>query len=394
MPISVRCPCGKKYSVAEDKAGKRIRCKACGEIMEVPDDDELEVLEEEDETDDEVFEAAPRRRTGAARSSQSRRSKKSNNALPLIIAAVALGGVLVIGVAVFAIRAGGANPNPAPGQPPVAMNPPNTVPGAAPTGMAPPNGSNNPASTPASPAPAAGTAWVVISNLKVGDPQGLSTPISIDYKFAQGAPDPGAKYVLRLTAPLAGTLEKYWEIPVILSPSGGSVSGAVGIDFNHRERVTAVIGLQKGQTGFGGNALEPISGELAPGAATSAAQPPLTASQAAGAAAAGKLFALANGRTERGIGPSPNFSVDWELQGEPEPTARYQWIIKTANGSVEVDISNDFRPGLNMVKRGTFRARAIGAGISGPYEMWIEKRQLGIRPRTAGEQVSNVLSVQ
>lgn len=391
MSISVRCPCGKKYTVSQDKAGKRIRCKDCGEILGVPDDDNLEVLEE-DEEDDDAFEASPRRRTGAARSRQPRHPKKSNHALPLIIAGVVVVGLLVVGVAVLAFRAGGANPNPAPGQAPVAMNPSNTVPGSAPPGMAPPNAQNNP--VPASaPTPAAGTAWVVISNLKVGNPQGLTTPISIDYKFVRGAPDPGAKYVLRLTAPLGGSLEKYWEIPVILSPSGGSVSGAVGIDFNNRERFTAVIGQQKGLTGFGGNALEPISGELAPGTASSAAQPPLTASQAAGAAAAGKLFALANGRTERGIGPSPNFSVDWELQGETEPTARYQWIIKTANGSVEVDISNDFRPGLNMTKRGTFRARAVGVGINGPYQMWIEKRQFTAGPRAAGEQVSNVLSV-
>ena len=50
MSISVTCQCGKKYSVSDDKAGKRIRCRACNEIIEVPDDrwgDDDEVYEED-----------------------------------------------------------------------------------------------------------------------------------------------------------------------------------------------------------------------------------------------------------------------------------------------------------------------------------------------------------
>lgn len=36
MPISVACACGKRYNVAEGAAGKKIRCKECGEPIAVP----------------------------------------------------------------------------------------------------------------------------------------------------------------------------------------------------------------------------------------------------------------------------------------------------------------------------------------------------------------------
>src|SRR2546425_7130875 len=121
MSIFVRCQCGKKYSVSDDKAGKRIRCRACNEIIEVPDDrwgDDDEVYEEDAAGADE-FEETTRRRSGPSRSRPPRR-QSSNNALPLIIAGAVVGGLLVLGAAVFAFRAG-ANPAPVPvaGSPPV-----------------------------------------------------------------------------------------------------------------------------------------------------------------------------------------------------------------------------------------------------------------------------------
>ena len=387
MSISVRCNCGKKYSVSDDKAGKRIRCRDCGEIIEVPDDSLVE-LSEDDEADADEFDETPRPRIGASRSRQPRR-QPANSALPLIVAGAVVGGLLVIGVAVIAFRAGGANP--------VAVNPPAAVPGAAPPGMAPPVAPGNPTagSQPAMSAPAAGAPWVVLSNFQIGNSAGFETPVSVDYKFARGAPEPGTNYVLRLAAPLGGTLVKYWDIPALLNPSGGSISGSLGPDFRQRERCTASIGKHSGLVGFGGDDQEPISGELGAGTGSSAASPPLTASQTAGAAAVGKLFALANGRTERDIGPSPNFSVEWELQGDPEPTVRYQWVIKSTTASFDVDMTNDLRAGLNVTKRGTLRARAIGGfGVRGPYQMWIEKRNFAAGPRGGGEQVSNVVSVQ
>src|SRR4051794_7084802 len=36
MPIDLRCPCGRNATVANEHAGKRAKCPACGRIMIVP----------------------------------------------------------------------------------------------------------------------------------------------------------------------------------------------------------------------------------------------------------------------------------------------------------------------------------------------------------------------
>lgn len=36
MPISFACSCGKKYRTPDDSAGKKLRCKGCGEVVRVP----------------------------------------------------------------------------------------------------------------------------------------------------------------------------------------------------------------------------------------------------------------------------------------------------------------------------------------------------------------------
>lgn len=40
MPITFACPCGKLFRVAEEWAGKRVRCKTCGDTIIVPEPDE------------------------------------------------------------------------------------------------------------------------------------------------------------------------------------------------------------------------------------------------------------------------------------------------------------------------------------------------------------------
>ena len=36
MPISFACNCGKRYKTPDDSAGKKLRCKNCGEAVRVP----------------------------------------------------------------------------------------------------------------------------------------------------------------------------------------------------------------------------------------------------------------------------------------------------------------------------------------------------------------------
>jgi hypothetical protein len=65
MPISVICPCGKKLRLADDKAGKRVRCPACNDVLDVEEcredkcgqlaeevPEEIEELEESEEIEE------------------------------------------------------------------------------------------------------------------------------------------------------------------------------------------------------------------------------------------------------------------------------------------------------------------------------------------------------
>lgn len=49
MPIEFRCPCTKKFRVADAMAGKRTKCLSCGQSLTVPSNthDDFEVIEDE-----------------------------------------------------------------------------------------------------------------------------------------------------------------------------------------------------------------------------------------------------------------------------------------------------------------------------------------------------------
>lgn len=81
MSIEVVCDgCNKKYQVKEELAGRRVKCKSCGETMRIPDADTYEddVLEEDDdEDDDDESDKEQRSRTKRSGKKKSRGPEKS-----------------------------------------------------------------------------------------------------------------------------------------------------------------------------------------------------------------------------------------------------------------------------------------------------------------------------
>jgi WD40 repeat protein len=94
MPIEVECfVCARTYRVPENLAGKRIKCKGCGDRLDVPASDSAEeVAEEWDEA------PAPRRSRSSRRPASSRKSS-SGPPVALLAGGGALGLVVLVGLA-------------------------------------------------------------------------------------------------------------------------------------------------------------------------------------------------------------------------------------------------------------------------------------------------------
>lgn len=225
-----------------------------------------------------------------------------------------------------------------------------------------------------------GRLWVVVKNLKVTRGFGLESEISADWQVVQGAPDPGSRYVLRVSDGENGSMiEHYVDFDVNLTQRSGTVQGAVrGPTLGIRGGMIAVVGKT---SGLRREELEPVSGKCRIGGSSEATAPP-TVVEAAGSAAQGKLIAIANPRRQGpGFGaPRGGWAVDYEVQGSISPGERYYWIVEDASGeSVEFDVTTDLIfPG--RAKKGTFAGTPIGiVRLGGQLKMYIERRAIGFQ---------------
>ncbi len=225
--------------------------------------------------------------------------------------------------------------------------------------------------------PTSGRLWVVVKNLRVSG-VGISSEISADWEIVQGSPEPGAKYVLRVSDGESGSMiERYVDFDIDLSQRKGSVrEGVRGMTFGIRGGIIAVVGKTRG---FGRDELEEVSGRCRIGGQSEATAPP-TVVEAAGAAAQGMAIAIANPRHEgRGIGaPRGGWSVDYKVQGGLSPGERYFWIVEdSSGGGVEFDVTSDLAfPGRSS--EGTLSGTSFGPGrLGGQLKMYIERRGFG-----------------
>ncbi|MEQ9410322.1 MAG: hypothetical protein RIK87_21475 [Fuerstiella sp.] len=385
MPIKVRCRCGKGLKVRDSAAGKRIRCPECGKPVAVPEPEWEDVPFEEDAYAEDSYgsdsygddpygddpygqddggASAPRRRRPSKKGTKKKSKKASSSGamLPLMIVGGVSVAVLVVAGVLYAVLGGNSGgPDVASSSPPVNSEPAGattaeTTPATTPTSSTPtsstPTGST-PAASPgnnmsgshdaagpgtAPPAAASlaggGTSdglWVVLSDFKqLANPQSIGKTYQVNYRIAAGRPDPSREYVIYLGASM-GVLERYTEIPVDLQ-SNGSVTIPVGLGASGA--VKAYVAWKKGRQEW-----QPVSGEITVGAGPTTAQRPPTVQEAAGAAAQGKLLALANARFEQGRIGRNALVVDYVLQRPYEAGKRYIMVISGDGTPVQTDIT-------------------------------------------------------
>lgn len=148
MSIRMKCDtCSKSFSVSDEKAGKRVRCPGCKEVLTVPSDDEEE------------FEPTPAPRARKAAGQKKKKAAKSQ--MPWLLIGIG-GGVLVVVIVVgFLLMRGPDKPaevaQPAPPNGAVPAMPNTNA--ATPSAVTAPG--TSPANPPAVPSTPANVAWTV-----------------------------------------------------------------------------------------------------------------------------------------------------------------------------------------------------------------------------------------
>jgi hypothetical protein len=106
MSITANCSCGKKYQVKDDFAGKKFKCKDCGETVKVPAEqiDDLEDYEEDEEEEEDDFDAPvrrPKKRSSSGRSKSVKRRSTPAGPNPILRVTGILFGILGFIIAVL-----------------------------------------------------------------------------------------------------------------------------------------------------------------------------------------------------------------------------------------------------------------------------------------------------
>ncbi|GEM_PF-1849696 len=408
--ISLRCDCGRLLKLKDSAAGRRVKCPDCGDPVDVPEpDDVYDDYEDEDDYEDSYEDdeddppARPQRRPSGGGSRKRKQQSSPNPAMLIGIAGGIAALAVIAGVAVAVMQFGGDGPpdpadiareiaeNPLgidvpvpPGQPPAALpgTRPVDVPGAMPVGTN--SGGVNPGG-----ANAKDDLWVVLSNLKLTRSVGaFGKTISIDYRIAEGQPNPSRKYILYVGQSSAGgMMERYIAYDEFTLSDSGTIKFDVDPTFS------TMIGKTRAFVGYsiGHKKWEKVSGEAEVGKTTAATRPP-SVQEIAGTDAEGKLLALANAKIDNGPGPT-SFSVDLVLQGQLDSGRRYFLVAEgpDGRGGWNVEISRDLRTATVGETKSIGRTllAVVGGREGWPLTVYVEKRSLSRLRSDDSEVVSN-----
>jgi hypothetical protein len=179
-----------------------------------------------------------------------------------------------------------------------------------------------------------------------------------------------------------GLITHYVDIPVELQASGTvefvtPPTFGAGSDF----QVAMAVSQERDKW-------QELSGRLAVGGDATVAQAPPTIQEVAGAAAQGKLLAIANPEFSTGRSPFPTLTVDFVLQQAVEPSGYYFLVVESSGSQrVEFDVSQAVRR-ARVNDEGEFGGRLLGPGgqIRPPFTLQIEKRRTPLPSRIRREE--------
>ena len=451
-PIPVECDaCGKRFKAKASLAGRSGKCPGCGSPITVPEPEDDLWEDEQDEwggsdgsysgdddygddneyaSDHDGWQDESDRRPASRRGARAPR-KSSVSKVIIVLGSVAAGLFIVglLSVAGILIARGNRKPGqpaivppaiaqnqPPPGMPdpgvpnveqaellpdfggqfmpdrPIGetVQPPGDAGSALPGSFGGNDGASEPAAESAVPPLAdvdpSGRLWVVLSNLRAvpgGSPGGFRRPFRVDYQLAGGTADTTTNYVLHVTSSRGGGLiTHYVDVPVELQASG-AVEFVTPPTFGAGSDFQVAMAVSQGRDKW-----QEFSGRLAVGGDATVAQTPPTIQEVAGAAAQGKLLAIANPEFSTGRSPFPTLAVDFVLQQAVEPTGYYFLVVESSGSQrVEFDVSQSVRR-ARVNDEGEFGGRLLGPGgqIRPPFTLYIEKRRTPIPSRIRREE--------
>lgn len=422
MPLKAKCRCGRVLRVKDALAGKRVRCPECQSPVRIPQPQPVpeEFDDDYDEYgEDDPYAAPPPRKKRSRKSSGTKKKSGGGIPLPLIIGGIVLLGLVAVGAGAYFLLsrdsgpaiAGSSNTTPSADSAGASATPPaaseahagdsHSASGAADehgvdsssagqTAAAETSSNQAPSSQSAGSSPATDSTpkvWVVLSNFKETTPPGsIGKLYQVDYRIASGAPDPSREYVLYLGSKM-GMMERYNEVQINLTSNGTiQIPGGLGASGETRAYVAWKKGRQKWQ---------PVSGEIKVGGSSTAARRPPTVAEAAGAAAQGKMIAVAKPRFEQRLGREA-LVVDFVLQQPFDHGKRYFLVVRGNGDPVMTDVTTS----LMRAKQGEasqFGVRVMGPGgfPSGRLSIQVERR-IGLFTRNSEkpEVMSNSVSIQ
>jgi hypothetical protein len=237
---------------------------------------------------------------------------------------------------------------------------------------------------------AAGQPCIVLSNFRIKR-QGPKSTIQVDYRFAQGQPNPATKYhwIVEEGHGVSSFVSFVCE-PVQLNPSGGTLTTEAGIGTGPHQ-VATVIAVGPRTTATSDPEPEHVSGVLYEGQPESSAQR-LSPEQEATPATFAQTAVLSNPRREAGA-DGQQIAVEYKIDKLP-PAGRFFLAFHGAEGgTMSMEVSDEVRAAAS----GTFRkASPESPDIVAPLEIQLlaEPFGSGDGPPRDTSVISNTLKIE
>lgn len=235
--------------------------------------------------------------------------------------------------------------------------------------------------------------WVVLSDFQVKR-EGIKSTVTVNYRFAEGAPAPGTKYHWIIEEQKGvSNFVSFIDEPVELNASGGTLTTEARIGIGPGTMAT-VIAVGPRSTSGGVPEPEHISGMLYEGQRESSVERQ-TPEQEATPTQFGQSVVLSQARREEGPGVEGEMiAVDYKADKLPEAGRFFMNLIGAEGGSFSLEVTDTLR---SAPSTGTLRTSSPESpDIVAPFDINLVAEPFGSGngPPSNTSAISNTVQLQ